>query len=176
MKYAMGTAHGCHLGEKQHWHKSTLWERATRLPFIIAAPGITKPATKCSRPVSLIDIYPKLIELCDLLNCPKLDGQSLVLLLKDSKRNWQRPALTTFGRGNHALSSERWHYIRYKDGGEELYDHHSHQNEWNNLADNAEYEDVKKEFARWLPKHDAPDATKKSEYIFDEKTYTWKQS
>ncbi len=165
--------HGWHLGEKQHWHKSTLWERATRSPFIIVAPGITKPGAQCSRPVGLIDIYPTLIELCGLPTSPKLDGQSLVPLLKDPKRNWQRPVLTTFGRGNHALRSERWRYIRYKDGWEELYDHQSDQNEWNNLAEKPEYEAIKKEFARWLPEHDEPDAPKKNEYIFDEETYTW---
>jgi len=165
--------HGWHLGEKQHWHKSTLWERATRSPFIIVAPGITKPSTKCSRPVSLIDIYPTLMELCNLPAGRKLDGQSLVPLLKDPEHDWQRPALTTFGRGNHALRSERWRYIRYKDGGEELYDHQTDQNEWTNLADRPEYQAVKEKFLRWLPKHDAPDAPRKNEYIFDEKSYTW---
>src|SRR5256885_491152 len=43
--------HGWHLGEKQHWHKSTPWERATHVPFIVVAPGVTRTASRCERPV-----------------------------------------------------------------------------------------------------------------------------
>jgi len=65
--------------------------------------------------------------------------------------------LTTHGRGNHAVRSERWRYIRYQDGGEELYDHTVDPHEWNNLADKPEYAAVKKEIAVWLPTTDAPE-------------------
>jgi arylsulfatase A-like enzyme len=61
--------HGYHLGEKGHWHKRTLWERATHVPFIVSTPNTTRAGTKCSRPVSLLDIYPTLISLCDLDSC-----------------------------------------------------------------------------------------------------------
>ncbi len=33
--------HGWHLGEKQHWRKFALWEEATRVPFVVVAPGVT---------------------------------------------------------------------------------------------------------------------------------------
>src|SRR3546814_12608320 len=55
--------HGYHLGEKQHWEKFALWEKTTHVPFIIVAPGITRPGSICSQPVSLVDIYPTLLEL-----------------------------------------------------------------------------------------------------------------
>ncbi|MHC5058919.1 MAG: sulfatase-like hydrolase/transferase, partial [Planctomycetota bacterium] len=58
--------HGYHLGEKDHWHKRTLWERSTRIPFIVVAPGIAKPGTRCDRPVNLVDLYPTLLELAGL--------------------------------------------------------------------------------------------------------------
>ena len=48
--------HGWHLGEKNHWHKSTLWEEATRIPYLISAPGVTLGNTRCSRPVDTLSI------------------------------------------------------------------------------------------------------------------------
>ncbi len=154
--------HGWHLGEKQHLHKFTLWERSTRGPFIVVAPGVTHEQTRTARPVGLIDIFPTLNELCGLPPVAKLDGQSLVPLLKDPKRTWNRPALTTHGQGNHALRSERWRFIRYADGGEELYDHASDPNEWTNLAARAEFAAVKADLAKWLPKTDAPSVSAKA--------------
>lgn len=72
--------HGWHLGEKQHLHKFTLWERSTRVPFIIAASSVTKESTRSTRPAGLIDLFPTLNELCALPAVAGLDGQSLVPL------------------------------------------------------------------------------------------------
>jgi hypothetical protein len=82
----------------------------------------------------------------------------LVPLLKDPKAKWDRPAITTHGRKNHAVRSERYRYIRYADGSEELYDHQADPMEWKNLAGEAQYESVKKDLAKWLPTKDAPNA------------------
>jgi hypothetical protein len=88
-----------------------------------------------------------------------LEGQSLVPLLADSKAKWDRPALTTFGRKNHALRTPQWRYIRYGDGSEELYDHTKDPNEWTNLAGKPQHAGLKKELAQWFPKKNAPGAT-----------------
>jgi arylsulfatase A-like enzyme len=147
--------HGWHLGEKQHLHKFTLWERSTRIPMIIAAPGVTQPGSRTARPVGTIDLFPTLNELCSLPAIAALDGTSLVPLLKNPSLEWTRPALTTHGQGNHSLRSERWRYIRYADGAEEFYDHATDPNEWHNLATKPEFETVKTELAKSLPKTDA---------------------
>lgn len=152
------TDHGWHLAEKLHWKKFTLWEEATRTPFIVKAPGVTQPAGRCSRPVSLVDIYPTLIELCGLKENPELDGKSLVPFLKNPEAASVRPALTTYQKGNHSLRSEKWRYTRYSDGTEELYDHEKDPLEWTNLAGDDRCDAVKKQLAEWLPKTDAPDA------------------
>jgi len=165
--------HGWHLGEKGTWHKRTLWERATHVPFFIAAPEVTSPGSTCKRPVNLIDIYPTLVELCGLQAKPQLDGLSLVPLLKDPNTKWQRPSLTTHERGNHALRTQRWRYIRYRDGTEELYDRDNDTNEWTNLADKPQYAAVKEAMARWLPKNDVPGVPVKGAYNFDPRTYRW---
>jgi hypothetical protein len=77
--------------------------------------------------------------------------------MKNPQAKWDRPALTTHGRGNHSLRSRRWRYTRYKDGGEELYDHSKDEMEWTNLANNPAYADVKEQMKKWLPKTDAED-------------------
>ena len=150
--------HGWHLGEKLHWRKMALWEEATRNPLLFVAPGLTRSERRCARTVSLMDIYPTLIEVCGLAPKEGLAGKSLVPLLKDPAAAWDRPALSTYGRGNHSVRSERWRYIRYRDGTEELYDHSKDEAEWTNLADSPECAEAKKELAKWLPATDAEDA------------------
>jgi arylsulfatase A-like enzyme len=143
--------HGWHLGQKQHWRKFALWEEATRVPLIIVAPGVTPPGSKCGRTVSLADLYPTLCELCGLSVPPQVEGRSLVPLLRNPEAPWDRPVVTTHGYLNHAVRSERYRYIRYSDGTEELYDHETDPLEWTNLAGDPKYEKVKEELARFLP-------------------------
>ncbi len=153
--------HGWHLGEKLHWRKFALWEEATHNVMMMIAPDVTRPNQRCSRPVTLLDIYPTLIELCQLKDKPELEGQSLVPLLKDPSAEWDRPALTTHGHQNHSLRTERWRYIRYSDGTEELYDHDNDPLEWTNLATNPKYAETRKKLAAWLPKTNVPEITRK---------------
>lgn len=150
--------HGWHLGEKQHWRKFALWEEATHAPLMIAAPGITQPGSVCDRTVEFIHVYPTLAELCGLPVSDGLDGTSFVPLLRDPQAAWDRPAVTTHGRGNHAVRSERWRYIRYQDGGEELYDHDADPGEHVNLAARPESAAVIADLRRHLPKINAPNA------------------
>ena len=106
--------------------------------------------------MNLIDVYPTLIELCKLGPRPELEGVSLVPLLADPTRTWNRPSLTTHGRNNHALRSQRYRYIRYADASEELYDHQVDPHEWHNLADDPQLDVVKQAMQRWLPKTNVP--------------------
>jgi len=150
--------HGFHLGEKKHWEKFALWEKTTLTPFIIVAPGTIEPGAVCHVPVSLLDLYPTLIELCGLTERRELEGISLLPLLDNPESEWDRPALMTYGQGNHAVRSGRWRYIRYADGSEELYDHDSDPNEWHNLAGQAEMIQIMKELRTWLPDKNAKPA------------------
>ncbi len=155
--------HGWHLGEKERWHKSTLWEEATRVPLIVVAPGVTEPGSRCSRPVSLVDLYPTLLDLCGLDPNPDNDGISLVPWLRDPSLPRRRPAVTSRRWWNgkhadHAVRSQRWRYIRYHDGSEELYDHHADPNEWTNVAADPRHAAVMAEQARWLPSRRRDDA------------------
>jgi arylsulfatase A-like enzyme len=150
--------HGWSHGQKQHWRKFSLWDRDCRVVFMISGPGGTKSGDRCQRTVNLVDIYPTVIDLCGLPAKKGLEGHSLVPLLKDPQSTWGRPSLTTHGRNNHSIRTEKWRYIRYKDGSEELYDHDSDPLEWKNLAKDPQFLEVKEQLAGQLPKMNAPDA------------------
>jgi len=147
--------HGFHLGEKNHIEKFALWEKANHIPFIVVAPGVTPSGSRCDTPVDLTALYPTLLELTGLQPDPKCDGQSVVPLLRNPDAGWTQPALMTYGRGNHAVRSQRWRYIRYTDGSEELYDHDRDPLEWTNLADNPKHAAVITSHRRCLPQTEA---------------------
>jgi arylsulfatase A-like enzyme len=149
--------HGWHLGEKEHWRKFALWEESTRMPFIWVAPGVTKAGGVCDRPVDLMSVYPTLCTACGIEKPKHVEGEDLKPLLADPKAKWDRPAITTFHRSNHAVRTERWRYIRYADGGEELYDHDADEYEWTNLAKDPKFADVKKGLVKLLPEKNEPE-------------------
>ena len=149
--------HGFHLGEKNHLEKFTLWEKANRIPFIVVAPGVTEPGMTCDRPVDLSVLYPTLLELAGLPVDHRCDGVSFVPLLKDPDAEWNHPAMMTYLKGNHAVRTDRWRYIQYADGTEELYDHETDPHEWDNLAPDPAHSSVIAEHRKWLPKLNAPE-------------------
>jgi len=143
--------HGWHLGEKLRWAKRSLWEESTQVPLAIVAPGRTQGG-RCSKPVGLIDLFPTLVDLCEIAPGKGLDGASIAPLLTDPKATWDRPTITTFGRNNHAVRSEHWRYIRYANGSQELYDHRTDPNEWRNVAADPAHAGVIADHARHLPR------------------------
>lgn len=157
---------GWHLGEKQHWHKSTLWQRSTHVPMILAGPGVRSAGVARTQPVTLLDLYPTLIEWCGLPRRDDLDGESLMPLVRDPKAR-RRPAVSTYLAGNHAVITEQWRYIRYRDGGEELYDRRADPNEWRNLAGEPRHASLKAEMARWAPGSSAAPVPERDAFDFD---------
>jgi len=125
---------------------------------IIVAPGITKKNSICQRTVNLMDIYLALITLCHFPKKEGIEATDITPLLKNPALEWDHPSLTTMGRGNHAVRTERWRYIRYSDDSEELYDHNKDPNEWYNLAKDPKYGDTIKKLSEWLPKTNAAPA------------------
>jgi arylsulfatase A-like enzyme len=152
--------HGYQIGQKDKFGKSALWQQATRTPLIIHVPGNAANGTRCSRPASLIDLYPTLLDLCNLPARDDLDGRSIAPLVRNPEAKWPHPAIITHSPhwlgNNHAIRSERWHYIRYADGGEELYDMTKDPHQWKNLANAPVHAAAKMELKKWLPKKNAP--------------------
>lgn len=133
--------HGFHIGEKERHAKRSLWEDGARVPLIIMGPDIPQGKV-INKPIQLLDIYPTLLELCQLEPDPKHEGNSLVPLLKNSLSEWPHYARTSFGPGNYAIVSEHYRFIQYNDGSEEFYDHRNDPHEWYNEIDNQDYLDI----------------------------------
>jgi arylsulfatase A-like enzyme len=163
--------HGWHLGEKEITGKNTLWDRGTKVPLVFAGPGVT-PGQRCNQPAELLDLYPTLIELAGLTKRDDLEGLSLSPQLKDAATKRERPAVTSHNQGNHGVRSEKWRYIHYADGSEELYDMINDPNEWTNVAAKPENAAIIAEHKKWLPKIDVPPAPNSASRVltYDQKT------
>jgi arylsulfatase A-like enzyme len=144
--------HGWHLGEKEHWRKFALWEEATRAPFLMIAPGVTKSGGVCQRTTDYMNIYPTLCDLAGISTPKHVEGVSIRPLLENPAATWDRPAQTTHGFQNHAVRTEQWRYIRYANGDEELYNEQTDPLEWTNIAKDEHYAAVKAELAKAMPK------------------------
>jgi hypothetical protein len=150
--------HGYHMGEKNFLSKTTIWEESTRIPLVVYAPGVSVAGEKVAHPVSLIDIYPTLIDLSALPENPNiggngylLDGYSIRPFLENPiNGTWNGPPValnhlhgninpaknipSPIAENHHSVRSSRYRYTLTSDGEEEFYDHLNDPNEWNNLA------------------------------------------
>jgi len=154
--------HGMHMGEKDNIEKFTLYEKSTRVPLLISAPGYDLGGNRCDQPVSLMDLYPTLVDLTGFRPPVHLDGHSLVPQLKKPETKTS-PVVSSYQFSwtkdpviGHAVRSERYRYIFYPDVPmEELYDHQMDPNEWSNIAykveNNEIIEDHRKVLLTMLP-------------------------
>ncbi len=140
--------HGFHLGEKEMTSKNTLWERSTRVPLFIAAPGIQP--SRCSQPVELLDIYPTLTDLAGIATPTTVEGISLVPQLQDPNAS-HRPAITDHNQGNSAVRDARYRLIHYADGSEELYDLQDDPNEFENRINDTKLNSIANDLRSGYP-------------------------
>ncbi len=120
------------------------YEGGIREPWIVCAPGVTKPGSICDTPVISTDYYPTLLELAGLplKSEQHLDGVSLVPLLKGGTLDrgkplfWHYPHYGNQGGAPHgAIRDGDWKLIEwYEDGAFELYNIPQDISEKNNLA------------------------------------------
>ncbi|MEM7012026.1 MAG: sulfatase, partial [Verrucomicrobiota bacterium] len=170
--------HGYHHGEKGDWGKHTLWERTSNVPFIWAGPGVAK-GVKSDITVSLIDMYPTLVEMCGLPTpAQELEGISLATTLGEPSAAEDRDVYLPYMEpGEYAVINRDWRYIQYLDG-EELYDVQSDPNEWNNLAGEPEFEPIKAALRERAPKTFAQPEEKlnaKKDLVIDGETFRWEK-
>jgi iduronate 2-sulfatase len=135
-------------------------------------PGMN-PGNVCDRPVDMVNVFPTLISLCGLPPKSGLDGHDLTPLLKNPQTEWNYPAITEIQVGNVAIRSQDWRYIRYNDGGEELYDRKNDPHEWVNLVRDEKYREVIEAHRKWVPVSFAKPVPVRESYYFDPATFTF---
>lgn len=157
--------HGYHLGHKKHWNKHALWEKTSHVLLMFSLPPggllyeyknkkedfLEMKAQRSNKVVSLIDIFPTVLDLVGISKPHHLEGKSLFPLLKNPNRDWDHYAITTMDYKNHSLRKARWRYIRYRDGSEELYDHKFDPQEFYNIEDLESLEALKEGMEDLLP-------------------------
>ncbi len=124
--------------------KGWMYEGGIREPMMIKWPGVTKPGSVCSEPVTSTDFYPTMLEMAGLPLKPKqhVDGISMVPLLKGRKMNrgpiyWHYPHYgNQGGTPSTAVRDGQWKLIRWhEDKPIELYNLKDDIGEKNNLAE-----------------------------------------
>jgi iduronate 2-sulfatase len=153
--------HGYHMGEHGLWQKMSLFEESARVPLLIVAPGVAAKGAAAKSPISHIDLYPTLAELCGITPPSNVQGESLVPMLKDPSVTGRGWALTQVSRGGgplraavttnvssegrrffgYSLRTPRWRYTEWDEGeqGRELYDHDADPRELTNLAHSPDH-------------------------------------
>jgi len=134
--------HGYHLGDHGLWQKPSLFERAGRVPLVIAAPGRARGASTRSL-AELVDLYPTLADLAGLTAPGPLDGQSLAPVLASPAQEVRTAAFTQAYNG-YSVRTDRWRYSEWAEGaeGRQLYDLLVDPQETTNLAGAAEHASV----------------------------------
>ena len=149
--------HGYHLGEKALWCKTTNYELDTRAPLILSVPGY-EPSTSNAL-VEFVDIYPTLVDCCNLPERTHLEGISMMPLLEQPDRTWKQAAFSQFPRPwmyhgepevmGYTIRTDRFRYtewVKFRTGESlacELYDHQIDQAEIYNVAENpVHYHDL----------------------------------
>ena len=142
------------------------------MPLLIVAPGVSRPGGRVAAPVSQVDLYPTLADLCGLAAPGNLQGQSLVPMLRDPAvpgRGWavtqvvrgggkNRPTLTIDKSSDdpryvgYTLRTPRWRYTEWDEGrkGVELYDHDADPRELKNLGNDPAFAADREALAKLL--------------------------
>lgn len=164
--------HGYHTGEHGLWQKQSLFEESARVPLLIVVPGAGPAGAVVQTPVSQVDLFPTLAELCHVSAPKNIQGQSLVPMLKDPEETGRGWALTQVMRSGararrnagpsqanrgdrffgYSLRTPRWRYTEWDAGreGRELYDHENDPRELTNLAERPDYAQTVEALSRQL--------------------------
>jgi len=133
--------HGYHMGEHGHWQKQTLFNNATKVPLIINVPGKDYISKISNSPVELIDIFPTLMDLTNIVPPSNVVGESLRPIIENKSTYVRKNALTRW-RNGYSIGTERFRLTKWNINGDfqyELYDHKFDAEELNNLALDSSY-------------------------------------
>jgi N-acetylglucosamine-6-sulfatase len=146
---------GFSFGEHRHVTKNCIYESCTRVPMIISYPKVTKSKMESTELVTNVDLAPTIADLTGITIPVKVDGMSLVPLLKDPKLNLRDDFLleVRYPKDDLEITAVRTDTHKYSElssGEKELYDLKKDPDEMENVADKKEYNEVQTTLAKRL--------------------------
>lgn len=117
--------HGYTLGRHGKWGKGDNTDMETHVPLIVRTPGNENNGKRAPGIVELVDIYPTLIDLCELPDPPQdLEGLSFTPLLEDPELDWKTAAFThrAYHINDRGLKTKDYTLIKYENEAPRLYD------------------------------------------------------
>jgi choline-sulfatase len=147
--------HGDMLGERGLWYKMTFFERAVRVPLIVAGPGI-KQRRRVAEAVSHLDLLPTLTRIAGApVDRTGLDGRDLSPVLKGNARPKGEVIGEYMAEGYNApvvmVRRGSYKFICSFNDGAELYDLSRDPMELRNLGPDPAHQGV---IGAWLKEAD----------------------
>lgn len=153
--------HGEMAGERGMWGKNLFCEESSRVPLIVAGPGLA-PGRRIATPVSLVDLYPTLCDAAGVRGLPaELDGRSLWPACREGTPLEDEPVFCEYEASEvtgpeRMIRLGRYKLNRYDDGEIELFDLAADPREGDNLAGRPALANVERELlarllAQWDP-------------------------
>ncbi|NOR74239.1 MAG: sulfatase-like hydrolase/transferase, partial [Draconibacterium sp.] len=141
---------GFMLGEHGHWHKSSMFEEACRVPLIVYDPRQKEKGEKCTNLTGLIDIYPTLCELAEIKPPHQLSGLSLKPQLNNVKTPGKEYEFTMGSPRGYGIRTSKYRYTEWRKDKVNtdfsmLYDLEKDPKEFNSLIDDPAYSEIVKE-------------------------------
>lgn len=171
--------HGCHFRTRNSEYKRSWHENAIRIPMIINGPGF-KGGKVVHELVSLLDLPKTIVDVADAQHAEAMQGESLKNLMKE-EHSWRDNVFVQISESciGRSIRTSKWKYAVVapeKSGWHdsesktymewEMFDLENDPYEKNNLIENPDLEDVRKELASIL-KRRMEKANEKSPKIID---------
>jgi len=144
--------HGWHLGDQQVWGKHSLFENSLKSAFIIKNPKMVSSKKTVQSIVESVDIYPTLLDMCNVPQPHQTDGESIKNLMQKNEAEKERYAYGYFKNGV-SIRTNKYRLTKYYRNAQptiELYNHLKDPYETTNIA--SDYPEIVKKLLPALEK------------------------
>jgi choline-sulfatase len=149
--------HGEMLGEHGLWQKFVFYESSVGVPLLFRVPGLTPENARSATPVSLVQVFSTLTELCGVPTPSGLDGTSLAPCLREPSRTLNTQVFAEYNlrtpRAKYMLRRGDFKFNYYVNDIPELFNLREDPKEMRNLAGLPEHkgkvEEMKAQLFAW---------------------------
>lgn len=145
--------HGETLGMRDRWGKSVLYGESTRVPMIVAGPGLPRGKTS-NTAVNLLDLPPAFLQHFGIAIPEDWAGRDLFAIATQpddlDRTTFSEYHAATSPSGGFLVANAHWKYHYYAGYGTELFDLQNDPDEAHNLAGDPQFATVVQEMHRRL--------------------------